>query len=125
MPFGAGFVIAFVVLPALLGCEVEDDVLFVVLSGFGFCVLSEAADEDDFVKHGFLAPFLLVCPLSAVHACPTGVPSRPTPSATGWNLRKGTQTRYGAGVRTSQRRVADFGKESVRPKGGGALSAAR
>jgi hypothetical protein len=33
--------------------------------------------------------------------CPTGVPSRPTPSATGQNLRKGTQTRYGAGVRTS------------------------
>src|SRR5438067_13545097 len=29
-----------------------DDVLFVVLSGFGFCVLPEAADEDDFVEHG-------------------------------------------------------------------------
>src|ERR1700722_5746648 len=71
------------------------------------------------------APFLLICPLDAVHACPTGVPSRPTPKATGHNLRKGTQTRYGAGVRTSQRRVADFGMESVRPKGGGALSAAR
>jgi hypothetical protein len=52
MPFGAGFVLAFVVLPALLGCDVEDDVLFVVLSGFGFCVLSEAADENDFVEHG-------------------------------------------------------------------------
>jgi hypothetical protein len=39
MPFSAGFVVAFVVLPALLGCDVEDDVLFVVLSGFGFCVL--------------------------------------------------------------------------------------
>jgi hypothetical protein len=35
MPFGAGFVVAFVVLPALLGCDVEDDVLVVVLSGFG------------------------------------------------------------------------------------------
>jgi hypothetical protein len=33
MPFGAVFVIAFVVLPALLGCDVEDDVLTVVLSG--------------------------------------------------------------------------------------------
>jgi hypothetical protein len=32
------------------------------------------------VEHGNLAPFLLVCPLSAVHACPTGVPSRSTPS---------------------------------------------
>jgi hypothetical protein len=69
--------------------------------------------------------FLLVCPLDAVQACPTGVPSRPTPSATGQNLRKGTQTCFGAGVHTSKRRVADFGKESVRPKGGGALSAAR
>jgi len=52
MPFGAGLVVAFVVLPALLGCDVEDDELFVVLSGFGFCVLPEAADEDDFVEHG-------------------------------------------------------------------------
>src|ERR1700730_7015252 len=52
MPFGACLVVAFVVLPALLGCDVEDDVLTVVLSGFGFCVLSEAADDDDFVEHG-------------------------------------------------------------------------
>src|SRR5580700_7354774 len=52
MPFGPGFVVAFVVLPAFLGCDVEDNVLAVVLSGFGFCVLSEAADEDDFVEHG-------------------------------------------------------------------------
>ena len=48
MPFGAGFVFAFVVLPAFLGCDIEDDILFVVLCGFGFCVLSEAADENDF-----------------------------------------------------------------------------
>ena len=34
--------------------------------------------------------FLWVCPLDAVHACPTGVPSRPTPEATGQNLRKET-----------------------------------
>jgi hypothetical protein len=52
VPLGARFVVAFVVLPALLGCDVEDNVLFVVLSGFGFCVLPEAADEDDFVEHG-------------------------------------------------------------------------
>jgi hypothetical protein len=51
MPFSAGFVFAFVVLPAFLGCDVEGDVLFVVLCGFGFCVLSEAADEDDFVDY--------------------------------------------------------------------------
>jgi hypothetical protein len=49
------FVIAFVVLPAFLGCDVEDNVLAVVLSGFGFCVLSEAADEDDFIDYVFLA----------------------------------------------------------------------
>ncbi len=51
MPFGAVLVVALVVLPAFLGCDVEDDELFVVLSGFGFRVLSEAADEDDFVEH--------------------------------------------------------------------------
>src|ERR1700722_18221250 len=56
MLLGAGFVIAFVVLPAFLGDDIEDDALAVVLRGFGFCVLSEAADEDDFVEHGCLAP---------------------------------------------------------------------
>jgi hypothetical protein len=81
MPFGASFVVAFVVLPAFLGCGVEDDVLFVVLSGFGFCVLSEAGDEDDFVDYVVWLRLFLVCPLSAVHACPTGVASRPIPEA--------------------------------------------
>jgi hypothetical protein len=51
MPFSAGFVLAFVVFPALLGCDVEGDVIFVVLSGFGFCVLPEAADEDDCLRY--------------------------------------------------------------------------
>ena len=46
VPFGAILVVALFVLPAFLGCDVEDDVLAVVLSGFGFCVLSETADED-------------------------------------------------------------------------------
>jgi hypothetical protein len=49
----------------------------------------------------------------------------PLPRRLDGNLRKGTQTCFGAGVRTLQRRLADSGKESVRPKGGGALSAAR
>src|SRR5580704_4373951 len=53
MPFGPVFGVTFVVLPAFLGCDVEDDVLAAVLSGFGFCVLPEAADEDDFVEHVF------------------------------------------------------------------------
>jgi hypothetical protein len=125
MPFSTVFVDALVVLPAFLGCDVKDGELFAVLTGFGFRVLSEAADEDDFVEHGVWLRFLLVCPLSAVHADPTGVPSRPTPSATGQDLGKGTQTCYGGGVRTSQRREADSGKESVRPQGVGVLSAAR
>jgi hypothetical protein len=55
MPFCAVLVVAFVVLPALLGCDVEDNVLAVVLGGSGFCVLSEAADEDDFVRSGALS----------------------------------------------------------------------
>src|ERR1700727_2559137 len=58
MPFGAGFVVAFVVLPAFLSGDVEDDVLFVVLSCFGFGVLSEAADENDFVEHGVWLHFV-------------------------------------------------------------------
>jgi hypothetical protein len=39
VPLGAGFVVAFVVLPAFLGYDVEGDVLFVVLSGLAsaFC----------------------------------------------------------------------------------------
>jgi hypothetical protein len=52
MPLGADFVIALVVLPGFLGCDIEDDVLAVVLDGFGFCVVSEATDEDDFVEPG-------------------------------------------------------------------------
>jgi hypothetical protein len=46
------FVVASIVLPAFLGCDIEDDVLAVVLSGSGFCVLSEAGDEDDSVHYG-------------------------------------------------------------------------
>ena len=95
VPIGAVLVISLVVLPAFLGGNVEDDILVLVLGGFGFCVLSEAADEGDFVEHVIWLHFFVVCPLSAVHACPESVPSRPTPSASGENLRKGTQTCYG------------------------------
>jgi hypothetical protein len=38
---------------------------------------------------------------------------------------RGPRLAMGTGVRTSDRRVAESWKESVRPKGGGALSAAR
>jgi hypothetical protein len=72
MPFGAGFVVAFVVFPAFLGCDVEGDVLFVVLSGFGFCVLPEAADEDDFVDYVELGWF---CPARFRDAATGGRPN--------------------------------------------------
>src|SRR5271163_1939787 len=83
VPFGAGLVVALVVLPALLGCDVEDDELTVVLGGFGFCILTESADEGDFVEHGVGLRFFWLCPLSAVHACPEGVPS-PSSSQGEW-----------------------------------------
>jgi hypothetical protein len=104
MPFGARFVVAFVVLPVFLGGDIEEDVLTVVLSGFGFCVLSEAADEDDFVNMVFGS---VSFGLSAV--CSFG----------DWTeSAEGDPDSLWAGVRTLQRRVADSGKESVRPKGG-------
>src|SRR6202044_2211125 len=65
--------------------------------------------------------FLWVCPLNAVHACPTGVPSRPTPSATGQNLRKGTQTCFGAGVRTSREARSGFWEGERASEGRGCL----
>src|SRR5580704_4086278 len=68
-----------------------------------------------------LAPFLLVCPLSAVHACPTGVPSRPTPSATGQNLRKGTTACLGAGVCTSCEARSGFWEGERASEGRGCL----
>jgi len=52
VPFGAGFVLALVVLPALAGGDAEYGVVLLVLRGFDFCILSETADEDDFVEHG-------------------------------------------------------------------------
>jgi transposase InsO family protein len=39
----------------------------------GFCILTESADEGDFVEHGVGLRFFWLCPLSAVHACPEGV----------------------------------------------------
>jgi hypothetical protein len=54
MPFDAGFILCH---SSSFPGDVEDDVLAVVLSGFGFCVLSEAADEDDFVDYVELGRF--------------------------------------------------------------------
>jgi len=61
VPFGAVFVVALVVLPALLGCDVENDELSVVLRCFCLCVLSEAANENDLVEHGVIV-FLTMDP---------------------------------------------------------------
>src|SRR5271170_1005607 len=126
VPLGAGLIVALVVLPALLGCDVEDDELTVVLSGFGFCILTQSADEDDFVEHGVGLRFFWLCPLSAVHACPEGVPS-PSASQGEWTESvEGDPSLPGWEESTPRRGAkADSGKESVRPKGGAARGAAR
>src|SRR3984957_457101 len=125
MPFGAGFVVAFVVLPAFLGCDVEDDVLSVVLSGFGFCVLSEAADEDDFVEHAVWLRFFWFVRCLRYMLARRVCRRDPLPRRLDRICGKGPQLAWGRGSAPLERRIADFGKESVRPKGGGALSAAR
>jgi hypothetical protein len=126
VPFGAGLVIAFIVLPAFLGSNVENDELSVVLGCLCLCILSEAADEDDLVEHGVIAPFLWVCVRwmrykLARRVCPRDRLPRRLKRIWG----RGPQPRLGGGVCTSKRREADHGKESVRPQGGGVLSAAR
>ena len=103
MPFGAGLVVALVVLPALLCSDVEDDVLAVVLGGLGFCVLSEAADEDDSVKHVFGSVSSGVSAVCGT-CLPNGCAAPSPPEVTGVDLRKGTQTCYGGGVRTGTAR---------------------
>src|SRR5271170_4752231 len=121
MPFGPGFVVAFVVLPAFLGCDVEDDELAVVLSGFGFCVLSEAADEDDFVEHGVWLRFFWFVRWMRYMLAQRVCRRDPLPRRLDRICGRGPRLAMGIGVRTSQRRVADCRKESVRPKGGGCL----
>jgi hypothetical protein len=37
---------------AILALDGENGVVLLVLRGFDFCILSETADEDDFVEHG-------------------------------------------------------------------------
>jgi hypothetical protein len=125
MPFGAGLVLAQGALPALLGCDVEDNVLAVVMRGLASAFCPRRPMRMTLLKMVCLAP--LSSDLSPV--CGTcwgggcGAPS--PPEATGRNLRKGPQTRFGAGVRTLKGREADSGKESVRPKGGDVFGAAR
>jgi hypothetical protein len=47
VPFGAGFVLALIVLPALASGDAEDGVVLLVRRGLDFCILTETADEDD------------------------------------------------------------------------------
>lgn len=39
VPFGAGFILALLVLPALAGGDAEDGIVLLVLRGFDFCIL--------------------------------------------------------------------------------------
>src|ERR1700739_3708094 len=90
MPLGAAFVVALVILPAVLGGDAQDNVLLLVLVRFG-------------------APVLREFPLGAVHACPEGVPALPTPKATEGVFRKGTQACLGGRSPKPKRREANFG----------------
>jgi hypothetical protein len=69
--------------------------------------------------------FFWLCPLSAVHAQPNGC-AVATHSLGDWTeSAEGDPNSFlGHESAPRERRVADFGKESVRPKGGGVLSAA-
>src|SRR5258708_36133896 len=120
VPFGAGLVVAFVVLPVFLGCDVENDVLAVVLSGFGFCVLSEAADEDDFVEHVFgSVSFGLsaVCGTCLPEGCAVATHSRGdwTKSAEGDHSLPGGRSPHLSSP------LPNFEKTSLRPKPRGLL----
>jgi len=53
------------------GGKAKGDVLTVVVSGFGFCMLSETADESDLLEHGVSLRFFLVC----VAICGTCLPN--------------------------------------------------
>jgi hypothetical protein len=100
MPFGAGLVLALVVLPALLGGEMEDDVLAVVLSGFGFCILSEAADESDFVEHGVCLRFFLVVRWLRYRLARRVCRRDPLPRRLDGICGRGPKPCFGGGVRT-------------------------
>ena len=48
MPFGAAFVVALIVLPAVLDGEAQDNVLLLILVLLGFRMVSDAADASAF-----------------------------------------------------------------------------
>ncbi len=126
MPFGTVLVVAPVVLPALLGGQAEGDVLFAVLSGFGFCVLSEAADEDDFVEHGVWLRFLSgLCRCLRYMLAQRVCRRDPLPRRLDGICGRGPKLALGQESTPRRGAQAGFGKESVRPKGVGVLSAAR
>ena len=108
VPFGTALVVALLVLPAVLGGDAQDNVLLLVLVRFGFSVVTDATDEKCAIVY-FVAPVLRDFPLGAVHACPEGVPARPTPKATEEVFRKGTQACLGGRSPKPERREANFG----------------
>jgi hypothetical protein len=89
VPLDAAFALALIVLPAVLGGDAQDDVLLLVLVRFGFSVVTVCGPMSSVRLYMLVAPVLRDFPLGSVHACPEGVPARPTPKATeevSWNL---------------------------------------
>ena len=92
-------------------CDVERDVLALVLSGFSFGDLPEVAVETNIVEHGgWLRFFCFVRRLRYMLA--QRVYCRDPLSGHWKGSAEGTRTCYGAGVRTSQRCVAQAWKRA-------------
>jgi hypothetical protein len=119
MPFGPDFVVAFIVLPALLGSDMKttNSRLFWEVFASAFC--PRRPMRMILLNMVFSSVSFGLCPLDAIHACPTGVPSRPPPKANERDLGKGTTaTSGGRSPHLEEARIADHGKESVRPQAG-------
>jgi hypothetical protein len=91
----------------------------VILSGFGFCALSEAIDEDDFVEHGVWLRFFWFVRWMRYKLARRGAVA--THSRGDWmeSAEGDPHSLWGQESAPLERRAADSGKESVRPKGGG------
>jgi hypothetical protein len=96
------------------------DVLFVVLSGFGFCVLSEAADEDDFVEHGVWLRFFWFVRCLRYMLAQRVCRRYPLPRRLDGICGKGPSL-PGARSPHLQRRAADFGRGERASEGRGCL----
>ena len=81
------------------------DEFAVVLSGFGFCVLTGAADEFNFVEHDVRLLFFWFVRCFEVHAQPAAAPSRPTPFKTLQIYGRGPELALGKARRACARRA--------------------